>query len=239
MLTTPKTDAKRSVASAKRGFPADVAARANFPILAASCRDGTGPLVEGLRTHVVIPLTDSLRMGVIGLTAPWGDAYETFGLYLPDFITVAHDLVGELSHQGVSPIVVLSHLGLEDDRRLAAVVPGINLIVGGHFHDRLLQGEEVDGVLIAQAGQYGEALGRVDLSLDPDTGEMSDRSACVLEVPKDEPPDSLVLEAISAAGQEIDGLIARPVGELQEALDLDQFTNVVLGTSQPTRCANA
>jgi 5'-nucleotidase len=208
---------------------AAVAARADFPILAANCRDGTGPLVEGLRTHVVIPLPGGLSMGVIGLTAPWGNVYEIFGLHLPDFVTIARDLVGELRDQGVSLIVVLSHLGLEDDRRLAAAVPGINLIIGSHTHDRLPQGEEEDGVLIAQAGEYGEALGRVDLSLDPTTGEVLDRSACVLEVPEDEPPDPLVIEAIAAAEREIEGLMARSVGELQEALDLDHFGECGIG----------
>ena len=208
---------------------AAVADRANFPILAANCRDGTGPLVKGLRTHVVTPLPGSLSMGVIGLTAPWDNVYEIFGFRLPDFITVARDLVGDLRNQGVSPIVVLSHLGLEDDRRLAATVPGINLIIGGHSHDRLPQGEEESGVLIAQAGEYGEALGRVDLSLDSDTGQVLDRSAHVLEVPEDESPDPLVLEAIATAEQEIDGLMARPVGDLQESLDLDHFRECGIG----------
>lgn len=208
---------------------AAVAARANFPILAANCRDGTGPLVEGLRTHVVIPLPGGLRMGVIGLTAPWGNVYELFGLDLPDFTTVASDLVGELRSQGVSLMMILSHLGLEDDRHLVAAVPGINLIIGGHSHDRLPQGEEENGVLIAQAGHYGEALGRVDLCLDPDSGKVLERSARVLEVPKDEPPDPLVLEAIAAAEREIEGLLARPVGELQGALDLDHFHECGIG----------
>lgn len=168
-------------------------------------------------------------MGVIGLTAPWGNVYEIFGLDLPDFITVARDLVGELRNQGVSPIVVLSHLGLEDDRRLAAAVPGINLIIGSHSHDQLPQGEEKNGVLIAQAGQYGETLGRVNLSLDSNTGKALYRSAHVLEVPTNEPPDPLVLETIAAAEREIDDLVARPIGELQAALDLDHFRECGIG----------
>jgi len=54
---------------------AAVAARANFPILAANCRDGDGPLPEGLQEYALIPLPHDLTMGVIGLTAPWGDLY--------------------------------------------------------------------------------------------------------------------------------------------------------------------
>ena len=54
---------------------AAVAARANFPVLAANCRDGDGPLPEGLQEYALIPLPRGLTMGVIGLTAPWGDLY--------------------------------------------------------------------------------------------------------------------------------------------------------------------
>jgi len=208
---------------------AAVAARADFPILAANCRDGDGPLIEGLQGHVVIPLPGGLKMGVVGLTAPWGNFYEFFDLHLPDFVEVARNLVGELRGQGIPLVVVLSHLGLGDDRRLAAEVPGIDLIVGGHSHHRLPEGEEENGVLIAQAGQYGEALGRVDLSLAPDSGKVLRHSARVLDVPEDEPPDPLVLEAIAAAEEEVEAMMARPIGELQDALDLDHFAECAIG----------
>jgi len=140
-----------------------------------------------------------LTMGVIGLTTPvtpLGGIYRIFGLHLPDFCDVGQDLVDELRGQGIVPVVVLSHLGLEDDRRLAETVAGIDLIVGAHSHDRLPAGEERNGVLIAQAGEYAQALGRVDLTLDPVSGRVLDRSAQVLDVPEDEPPDPAVRHSL-------------------------------------------
>ena len=208
---------------------AAVSARANFPILAANCRDGDGPLPEGLQEYALIPLPHGLTMGVIGLTSPWRGLYEVFGLRLPDFWDVARDLVGKLREQGVAPVVVLSHLGLEDDRRLAETVMGIDLIIGAHSHDRLPTGEECHGVLIAQAGEYAEALGRVDLTLDPATGRVLTRSAQVLDVPEDEPPDQAVIAAITAAEQEVDALMAQPVGVLESPLDLDHFRECGIG----------
>lgn len=208
---------------------AAVAARADFPILAANCRDEDGPLVEGLREYALIPLPGGLTMGVVGLTAPWGDIYETFGLHLPGFIDVARGLVAELSEQGAEPIVVLSHLGLEGDRRLAEAVTGIDLILGAHSHHLLPTGEEVNGVLITQAGEYAQALGRVDLTLDVQSGQVLDHSAQVLDVPQDEPPDPAVLGAIAAAEREVEALMAQPVGVLEAALDLDHFAECGVG----------
>jgi 5'-nucleotidase / UDP-sugar diphosphatase len=65
-------------------------------------------------------------------------------------------------------IVVLSHIGVEDDRALAAQVDGIDLIVGGHSHTRLTTAEQVNGTWIVQAGSYTRSLGVVDLKVEGD-----------------------------------------------------------------------
>ncbi|MBC7805738.1 MAG: 5'-nucleotidase C-terminal domain-containing protein, partial [Akkermansiaceae bacterium] len=57
----------------------------------------------------------------------------------------------------------LSHLGYEDDKKLAAAVTGMDIIIGGHSHTMLDQQIWVNGVLIAQTGAHGRALGRIDL----------------------------------------------------------------------------
>lgn len=208
---------------------AEVAARSEFSILAANCRDGDGPLVEGLKEFELISLTNGMSMGVVGLTAPWGNFYELFGLWFPDFREVTNRLVSKLKADGVSLIVVLSHLGLEDDRRLADEVDGIDLIIGGHSHDRLTNGEVRNGVLIAQAGEYAKAIGRVDLTLDSNAGRMISCTAKVLDVPNDAPPDRAVLTAISAAEAEVEEIMAQPIGDLTASLDHDYFRECGVG----------
>jgi 2',3'-cyclic-nucleotide 2'-phosphodiesterase (5'-nucleotidase family) len=207
----------------------DVAARADFPILAANFRDGAGPLVEGLQESALFSLAEGLTLGVLGLTAPWGGHYEVFGLHMPDFLELARDRVARLKGEGATIVVVLSHLGLQDDRRLAEEVEGIEFIVGAHSHDLLPEGEVRNGVLIAQTGDYAQRLGRIDLTLERATGRVVERSAEVLEVPTDEAPDPAVLAAIAAAEEEIEILKARPIGELAAPLDLDHFTECGIG----------
>ncbi len=227
---------------------AAVSERANFPILAANCHDADGPLPEGVGEYAQVPLPGGLTMGVIGLTAPWGSAYEIYGLHLPEFCDVARDLVSELRAQGVRPVVVLSHLGLGDDRCLAETVAGIDLIIGAHSHDRLPSGEVCNNVLIAQAGEYAQALGRVDLTLEPASpysgplpavpgasaragggGRVLDRVAQVLDVPQDESPDPAVSAAIAAAEAEVQVLRAQTIGILESPLDLDHFRECGVG----------
>jgi 2',3'-cyclic-nucleotide 2'-phosphodiesterase (5'-nucleotidase family) len=61
-------------------------------------------------------------------------------------------------------VVVLSHIGLPEDRKLAAQVPGIDLIIGGHSHTYMTAAEVVNGTPIFQAFTGGVFVGRVDVS---------------------------------------------------------------------------
>lgn len=93
--------------------------------------------------------------------SPW---QRVFGWRFLDPIAVARQFA-----QSTPPdttLVVLSHLGLRADRRLAAAVPRLELILGGHSHDTLHEPEVVAGVPIVHAGPYGAYVSRTELERD-------------------------------------------------------------------------
>ncbi len=63
-------------------------------------------------------------------------------------------------------LVVLSHVGLTLDRKLARRVPRIDLLLGGHSHDTFTQPEYVGEVPIVHAGPYGRYVSRSGLAYD-------------------------------------------------------------------------
>jgi len=63
-------------------------------------------------------------------------------------------------------IIVLSHMGLDNDSLLAENVDGIDVIVGGHSHTPLFRPKIVNGTYIVQAGSKGRWLGKLDLGID-------------------------------------------------------------------------
>jgi len=67
--------------------------------------------------------------------------------------------------------ILLSHLGLDADRRVAAAFPQLSAIVGGHSHETLERVESVSGVPIAHAGPYARQLGRLELSVPEGAGK--------------------------------------------------------------------
>ncbi len=97
------------------------------------------------------------------------------------FITVAdaREEVGKVcaAHKsaGVDLTVLLTHIGFEDDRDLAATLDpdwGVDLIIGGHSHTILEQPDEVNGILITQAGVGTDQLGRFDIVVDAETNSI-------------------------------------------------------------------
>ncbi len=144
-----------------------------YQLLCANVTDrATGkPLV----TPYVVRQVNGVRVGVFGLTTKEASTYpaakEAFDV--ADEIASARQMVATLKPKA-DIIILLSHAGDRMDQRLAAEVPDLDVIVGGHSHSRLPSGEfvwrsdelktsSVNGTLIVQAHQWGGELGRVDL----------------------------------------------------------------------------
>lgn len=195
-------------------------ASAPFPVLAANLRD-LAPLgndaarlaVPGLQTHAVPPSGrlggNAPRVGVIGLTAWAGYDYAPLGYRAVNGVGLLRDLIEQLHGEGVQTIVLLSHLGYPADVRLTSAVAGLTAIVGGHSHARLDPPVAANGIAVAQAGEYGECLGRLDLTLDDRNGRLLEFSGCLLPCGPDVPPDGTVSATLELVQEEA-ARLARP-----------------------------
>lgn len=93
-------------------------------------------------------------LGLLIMQYPAGSAWERiFGWRFLDPIATIEELSASVPPD--EPLIVLSHLGLSLDRKLANAIPRIDLLLGGHSHDTLQQPERVNGVPIVHAGPYG------------------------------------------------------------------------------------
>ncbi|MGL6261805.1 bifunctional metallophosphatase/5'-nucleotidase [Vibrio sp. WXL210] len=95
-------------------------------------------------------------------------------------LDVALRTVKAIRASGVNKIILLSHLGYEQDKALAEQVEGIGLIVGGHSH-RLQgdfsslgfaadesYGQLVNGCYVVQAGYHALSIGHCHIDFDRD-----------------------------------------------------------------------
>jgi 2',3'-cyclic-nucleotide 2'-phosphodiesterase (5'-nucleotidase family) len=112
---------------------------------------------------------DPVRIHVLGLLImqyPMGSGWErVFGWRFLEPWTAVTPYAQRIPEGDL--LVVLSHVGLSLDRELAARVPRIDLILGGHSHDTLERPEYIGGVPIVHAGPYGRFVSRSELEYDP------------------------------------------------------------------------
>jgi len=106
--------------------------------------------------------------------------------------------VDELTQQGVNKIIVVSHLGYDVDKALAAQTKGVDVIVGGHSHTLLGDWKAVglgaknpyptaatdlagNPVLIVQAWEWAKIIGNLKVGFDAQ-GKVVSHTAAPLAV---------------------------------------------------------
>lgn len=71
--------------------------------------------------------------------------------------------------------ILLTHIGFENDKKLAETLNpewGVDIIIGGHSHTILEQPEQVNDILIVQAGIGTDQIGHFDIEVDTDTNSI-------------------------------------------------------------------
>ena len=203
-------------ASWLRYGPAVLAAHgeaASYPLLLANVRRLDGSLFEGTQESALLDV-EGVRLGLVGVTAPYLHFdLESYGASWVEEGPLVRRLAVELRERGADWVVLLSHLGLDDDRRLAPELAGtVDAILGAHSHDTLPAGERVDGVLVAHAGERGRYLGRLELGPDGARDQL-------LPVAEEVPLHPAVLAAVETIEPEVEELLAEVLGELPAPVD--------------------
>jgi len=159
-----------------------------------------------------------MRLGLVGVTVEMPSYTRFFGLSTVPTLPLIRELAMELRSEGADAVILLSHLGLAADRELAEELQeDVALIIGGHSHDVLPEGEWVGDVLIAQAGHYAEHLGRIDLIWDGE--QLKATRATVLPVADTTPPSAQVLAEADAIEVEVEQYLDEVIGEIVVPLD--------------------
>jgi 5'-nucleotidase len=113
--------------------------------------------------HIVAQ--EGLRIGFIAVTAYFIDFYKLLGWDIREPFEVTSYWVGILREQ-VDVLIVLSHLGLSHDQRLAQEIAGIDIILGGHTHHLLEQPLRVENTYLCATGKFGQYVGEVEITYD-------------------------------------------------------------------------
>jgi 5'-nucleotidase len=135
----------------------------HHPVVCANLVDTRGRALPFVADRTIASDGGPIRFfGLLVPQYPVGSPWETFfGWRFLDPYAVAAEIAA--STPADTTLIALSHLGLRADRELAARVPRLDVILGGHSHDTLVAPEYVGKVPIVHAGPYGDFASRTEL----------------------------------------------------------------------------
>lgn len=146
----------------------ELAKLADFPMRGANTLEGGQPIFG--RPWQVFT-ANGVRIAMLALsyhnTDETGSKDNLRGLEFTSGIEAARRYLPEM-REAADVVVLLSHQGAAVDRKLAREVPGVDLIVGGHSHDRITPPERVNDTWIVQALSDGASLGELRLTVGAD-----------------------------------------------------------------------
>jgi sulfur-oxidizing protein SoxB len=168
-----------------------------------------------------------VRVGVVGIAAYIID--KTFPKRFSTglrFTLGRDELPAEIKRlreeEGAELIVVLTHLGFAQDCQLASEVDGIDILLSGHTHNRIVQPLVVNGATIIQSGCHASFVGRLDIETeDGKVSKISHELVRLDDAVEDDPEMRGIVEEIYAPHRE---MLSEVVGET--ATDLNRYTTL-------------
>ena len=166
-----------------RDFVQGQGQRGQLPIVASnlvfSATDPGDDAFEAVKNAWPIPpklvktMPGGLKVGFFGLVGAQAASFAAAAapLTFSDIKVAAAAEVADLrTNDKVDLVIALSHSGIDslgngEDRNPATAVPGIDIIISGHTHQKLVQPVVVGKTIIVTAGSYGEYLGKLDLEV--------------------------------------------------------------------------
>lgn len=194
--------------------------QAGLPAILANVRGREG----GARVDWAPPWRIIERKGIkiacVGLLTPTTPEITSHDLRAFDFVDPSVEFARAIQEIGPAADLVLpvGHIAVDESRALAKAHPDCPLIVSGHSHTYLKQGERVGACLIVQSGSKASALGRVDLWWDPAQRKVVRCEARLIDLM--EPAPSIEeAEGIDARLARTLAICERVVGEAAAALN--------------------
>jgi 5'-nucleotidase len=152
-----------------------------FPIVSANIVSDHPVLNATIKPFHIFPQYDLAVIGVTTETTP-GISSPGKGTLFSDPVAAVQNTVDFIrATTNITRLAAITHIGYDEDQRLARETTGLHLIMGGHSHTPLgdfpgavgpyptiVENKAGDEVFIVTAYRWGEYLGYIDVTYDAD-----------------------------------------------------------------------
>lgn len=205
-----------------------------FPVVATNIDAAREPKLRGLIRPFVVLRAGGRKIGIVGYTTEDTPELSKAGkrVRFSRAETALSAAIAKLKTRGADKIIAVSHAGFRRDKRVAAAVEGIDVIVGGHSNTLLsntarraagpypvvVKSPTGKPVLVVQAFAFSRYVGKLEVRFDrsgvPVTWQ-GDLVPVGFAVPKHPKMEAL----IKAKRGPVDALRRKVVGQLATGFD--------------------
>lgn len=221
---------------------ANFANLAQFPLLSANVDVSNEPALKGKIYPSAIATIEGERIGIVGATTPDLPNIASPGpnVRMKKLLESVQEAVDYLGTKGVNKVILLSHIGYNEDLELAKQLKNVDLVIGGHSHSPLgtpaidgwraavgpyptvVKDAEGRDLPIVQAWEWGKVIGHLKLSFDAEGRVTGIADAKPIVIDESIPEDPEVKALVAALQRPIAQLANQEVGIAAAAIARDQ-----------------
>ncbi|MFN3292717.1 MAG: bifunctional metallophosphatase/5'-nucleotidase [Gemmobacter sp.] len=205
----------------------------NFPVISGNLDLSRSALLKDKIGRTAVLEVGGQKIGFVSALAT--DTVDTASpgpdVLFQDEIESLKAQVAELEAQGVTRIIALTHVGYVKDQQIAASVPGIDAVIGGHSHTFLSASNPKrqgayptwveagnTSVPVVQAYAYSKYLGHLELTFGDD-GELKYAAGDTILLDASVAQDETIAARVKELAGPIEELKARVVAEATADID--------------------
>lgn len=218
------------------GALANLADTVSFPVVSGNLDVSGSNELAGKIGDTLILERGGERIGIVSALAT--DTKElsspSEAVMFKDEIESIKEDVAALQAEGVDKILAITHVGYNLDQRIAAEVPGIDAVIGGHSHTYLSssdpdrqgpyptmvsQGDNL--VPVVQAGAFSKYVGHLELTFD-DAGNVTYATGDTILLDASVAEDEAIVARVAELGAPIEEMKTRIVAEAADVIEGDR-----------------
>ena len=197
-----------------------------FPAVASNLKFVSSDILKNKVKTSIILSKKGRKIGVIGVVT---DEISPLGLQksnitISDIAQSVQNEVNILKNKGIDIIILLSHIGIDEDIELANNIKDIDIIVGGHSHTLLSNDENVvsaygnypiiveneNKTLISATGMGGQYIGNLNVIFDKN-GNIIKFSGDTIPVNSEIKNDRIVKDIILSARENLKEILNQKI----------------------------
>ena len=214
----------------------------HFPWLAANLKETYASGLKYIQPYIIKKVS-GIRVGIVGFVTPgvprWEIPAHYAGYTFEPIVDAAKRVIPEVRAKA-DLVVVIMHSGLDRNPETgkpftggvqvegenaaletAQQVPGIDVLFYGHTHEEMPK-LLVNGVLMAQAKNWGGSLARADVTMERDASgkwKVVSKTSTTIHPAAETPQDSEIARLLEPYEKTVNAYLNTPIATTSKALD--------------------